>query len=318
MVFRVAVVVFSLLAGAVSSVSGQLSITMDYTGFLNSSPGDVSSILNNDAWSGGTSNSDRLNAAIGVMDQAVADLEAIFANCTDVQLNQTISVGWQSHGGSTLATGGSSWNGSNQLFNGTLNWDSDGSSTFFTDLTPNDDIEYSASGNDTRSINFGGMDINVEDRHYANFTGTAAGLHSDLYSVVLHEIMHAIGILSSYPLYATLDDGADGDLDLAASGNVFEVLYSGSHTVETLAWGGPGTLGGAYYPNIIGPSTVNGTRGRLTDLDALIIANVHGFGASDFSKINQPFGTIPVGIPEPSIAILLVIASVGAANRRRR
>ncbi len=304
-----------------SQLSAQLNITMDYTAFQNSAPGGLSSILNNDSWTGGTTDTERLNAAIAVMDQAVADIESLFTNCTDVQINQTIAVGWASHGGNTLATGGASWNGSNQLTGGTLNWDNDGSSTFFTDLTPADHSEFSASANDLRTMEFSsnGIQVNVEDRYYANFLGTAAADNSDMYSVAVHEIMHALGVLDTYPLYSQLDLGSDGDLDLVADGTTYEVAYSGGHTTISLPWDGPGSLGGTYYPNVIGPSIVSGTRGQLTDIDALLLANIHGFGASDFSCVTQPHGTIQLNaIPEPNSLGVLVLGSLIYLTRRRR
>jgi hypothetical protein len=280
-----------------SSAYGQLNINFDFSNFYNTAPATVSALLNNDSWNAGTSDMDRLDAAVAVMEEAADCIENLFVNCTDVQVSQTIDVGWAPLGGPTLATGGTGWNGSNQLAGGTLTWDSDGSSSFFADLTPADSVEYTASPNDTRTMNFNGTDNNVEDRHYANFSGTAAGDHSDMLTTAKHEIMHALGVLGTYPLYAQLDPDNDGDLDLVADGNTYEVAYSGGHTTISLPWDGPGSLGnGIYYPNLIGPGTIRGTRGGITDIDTLLLANIHGFGAGDFPvSINPsvPFHSVP-------------------------
>ncbi len=304
------------LLGTMAPCFGVLTITMDYTNFNANAPANLSTIFQNDSWAGSTPDATRLAAGRAVMDQAASDIMAIFSADTAVTVSQTVSVSWASLDGLTLAEGGTSWNGSNQLTGGLLNWDNDGSSVFFIDTSPSDNTEFTSFTTDQRSINFGGTNINVEDRWYSSFSGAAN--NSDLYSVAVHEIMHALGVLGGvtpYPPYAALDVGSDGDLDLTAAGNTYEVMYSGGHTTESLSWDGPGSLTGTYYPNVIGSSTVNGTRGRLTDLDALILANIHGFGASDFSVINQPFNTIP--IPEPKTTILLALGMAGAFKRKR-
>jgi len=83
-------------------------ITMDYTNFLNTAPAGVSTILNNDSWSPATNSTIRLNAAIGIMDQAVSNIQGLFSGCTVATITQTIAVGWSSHLGNTLAMGGTS------------------------------------------------------------------------------------------------------------------------------------------------------------------------------------------------------------------
>ena len=303
-----------LLGISQSNSEAGLALTLDFTDFDANAPANLNTIL----LTGNALDTDtaRLNAAKGVMNQAKSMLEGLFSNCNDVNISHTISVGWASHGGSRLATGGTGWLGNNSpapLTSGTIEWDNDGSSVFFVDPTPADNSEYTASANDTRSKNFGGTNINVENRFYANFSGTVAE-NSDMLSTAIHEMMHAVGVIDTYPNYSALDTNApSADLELTADGNTYNVGYTGGHTNETLDWDGPGMLSGSYYPNVIGPATVSGTRGLLTDLDALLLANLHGWGDNNnFACVNQPFGTITT-IPEPGAALcMLLVGSVAA------
>lgn len=308
------VLAFGFVFFDASATLGQLTINLQFSSFENNPPANLSSILVNDDWDNSTPNSVRIAAAKTVIEHARDEIEDLFANCTDASVTQTIDVSWLGLGGNTLAQGGTGWTGSNQLVGGILRWDNDGSSTFFVDLTPGLNEEFTASGNDTRTIDFGGIDVNVEDRWYANFINSDAGNNSDMLSVAIHEMLHALGVLGAYPPYANLDVGGDGDLDLFAEGNFFEVSYSGGHTTFTLSWDGPGSLGGNYYPNVIGPSIVTGTRGLLTDIDALLLANMHGFGDSDFNCVNQPHSTIPIAVPETVVPVTVAVTAGNLAS----
>lgn len=295
---------FVLSLGMGSLAFGGVSLTMDYTAF-NSGPATGSSeatILQNDAWVGSTTDATRLAAARGVMDEAASMIEGFFSACSSISYSRTIEVGWDSHGGSTLATGGIRSSGG--VVTGTLDWDQD-SSTFFVDTTPDDVSEFTASPRDTRTVVYGSNDpLNVEDRHYANFLGTDAASHADMLSTALHEIMHAMGGLSN--AFSALDVGSDGDIDLTALGRTYEVPYTGGHTTTTLPWDGPGLLGGSYYPNVIGPATVSGTRNLMSDLDVLLLAHVIGISGDDFACVSQPHGTI-TAVPEASGFLLFAL-----------
>ena len=315
-----------------TAAHAQLNISLDFTDFMAgpAAPTTVDDVLIGN-WPAGFSDTDKLNAAKDVMQHAADILVGAFANCTDATVTQTINVGWgltasANMNNNVLATGGSSWSGSSPfpLSGGFLSWDQSqmmgaAFNQFFVDLTPNDNSEFGSSlGPDTRSVTLSGTAINAEDRHYSNFSGPAAG--PDMLSVAVHEMMHTLGVLSSYPNYTVLDIDTDGDLDLMAAGATYETSYSGGHTTETLPWdgiGGPGTVS-PYYPNVIGPATVSGTRGLLTDLDTLLLANIHGFGegtGNEFSCVAQPFGTIPV--PEPNGMALMLFGILAFAVRRR-
>jgi hypothetical protein len=250
----------------------------------------------------------RLNAAKAVMDEAAQDIQNLFSACSTINISRTIQVGWQSHGGNTLATGGLS---GGMPF---MNWDQDNSSSFFVDTSPADESEFSAFPNDQRTIN-GGQNVNVEDRHYSNFLGTSAASNSDMLSVATHELMHSLGVLSSN--LAALNTDADAELDLLALGNEYDVEFSGGHTTETLPWDGPGSLNGDYYPNVIGPSIISGTRGLLTDIDALLLANVLGISGDDFACVSQPHNTI-MAVPEPSAFLAVGLICLACCMSRYR
>ena len=299
-----------------------LSITMNYTSFDTGPTAGtaLSDILKNDSWTGSTTDADKLTTARGVMDTAVSMIENLFSGATGPAVTQTINVGWESHSGNTLATGGTNYfvSAPNYPFgSGSLNWDMDGTSTFFVDSSPLNNSEFSASTPSTRTIDLNGFAINAENRYYANFAGTDAGNNTDMLSVAIHEIMHAVGVLGGYPKFADLDIGSDGDLDLVANGATYQVAFSGGHTSETLPWDGPGTLGGSYYPNVIGPAIVTGTRGLLTDVDTLLLANIHDQALDDYALVNQPFGTVPTLVPEPQTAILTLLALLPLFRRKR-
>lgn len=305
-----------------SDAGAALSITMNYAAFDSGPTGGsaISDILKNDSWSAGTPDSVRLNAARVVMDTAASMIENLFSGVPGPVISQTINVGWQSHGQGILATGGTNFYNSapDYLFgSGSLDWDMDGSSTFFVDTTPLENSEFTASAPSTRTIDLGGVSINAENRYYANFAGTDAANHTDMLSVAIHEIMHAVGALGGYPKYANLDIGNNGTLDLVANGATYQVAYNGGHTTETMPWDGIGTLDGNYYPNVLGPSIITGTRGLLTDLDTLLLANIHDQALDDYDLVNQPFGTVPTPVPEPHSSILALAALLPLFFRKR-
>jgi hypothetical protein len=98
---------------------------------------------------------------------------------------------------------------------------------------------------------------------------------------------------------------------------ISEVAFSGGHTTETLSKEVPGTLGGTYYPNVIGPAIVTGTRGLITDMDTLILANIHDQALDNYALVNQLFGTVPTPVPEPQLALLALTALLPLLRRKR-
>lgn len=285
-----------------------LSLTLDFSNF---GTGGAWSSLHNDAWSGSTSNATKQAAAQSVIQSAADYWMKAFENST-VSLSHTISVGWGAEGGSTLATGGTSWSGSAPypISNGSLTWDNDGTSDFFVDLTPAENSEWAKAS--ARSADLGGGLVNVERVYYNAPSGSAARSNSDMLSTAIHEIGHALGFLNTYPNYDALDVGNDGDLDLSDGS---EIVYSeGHHDYTLLAPETPGfpfdnaSIGGnPYYPTVMGPASYSGTRNLLTAVDILTVGGIHGFDNLNLNPL----------IPEPSSALLLTAGTTCFLRRRR-
>jgi hypothetical protein len=281
-----------------------LTLNLDFTDFYTNAPSatTLASILRNDAWTSTTPANERLAGAEQVIRQAAAYWENAYVACSDTQVNLTIDVTWNAIGGSTLARGGASWftNPPYRLGDSYIEWDRDGSSSFYVDLQPSDNAEYNLSS--TRSSLLG-QNINVEHVYFDANTSSSVFAHSDMLSVATHELGHSLGILSSYPKYAALDAGSNGSLDLEANEATWEAPYVGGHLNNTLS-SFPSSfpargffINGTHYPSVMGPLIVTGTRKLLSDLDVLLLANVHGFGSTDYSCVAEPFNTVTPSPP---------------------
>jgi hypothetical protein len=287
---------------AAQRVEGALIINLDFSSFSSGAPSNGSAVL------GGST----LAQAQSVIQTAADYWEAAFAGsssslswATSGNLTQNISVGWGAQGGSTLATGGTSWFvPSGQWAPGAaLTFDNDGTSNFFVDSTPTDHLEWNQFSQ--RSMAFNSVNVNVERVYFDAPAGTARD-NADLLTVAIHEIGHALGFLNTYPQYEASDLGNDNDIDIT-SGTFTnaQIPINGGHTNFQLL--SPSTQfpynpgGGGfftqfnYYPNVMGPSIVPGTRQSLTEADIAIVAQFLQF---DMSTVN--FNPSISAVPEPS------------------
>jgi hypothetical protein len=305
---RIAALALLFLGAFASGVRAQLTVTFDFVDFGTS--GSWSS-LHNDDWDGSTTNAVKQSAAESVIRAAGDYWEAAFASST-VSLTQSIDVTWGARGGSTLASGGTSFFNSAPDYpfaGGSLIWDNDGTSNFFVDLTPAENSEYAKES--TRTGDLGGGTLQLERTFYNPASGTSPYLYNDMLTIAIHEVGHALGVLGSYPLYANLDTNNDGYLELVGG---TEVEFSGGHLTETLAppespgYPFDGASIGTYYPSVLGPSSVRATRLLPASLDVLTLASMHGFDSWVY---------LPV-IPEPGTGSLLLLASSVLLGRRRR
>lgn len=138
------------------------------------------------------------------------------------------------------------------------------------------------------------------DWHYDHTTDVADGKF-DLYSVALHEIMHALGIGSSES-WDALQSGNDW-----AGTNVIDLLGSG---VDVLNPAGDHIVAGQQSPRVsdgvlqeavMDPSLTSGTRKQLTELDLAFLRDIN-------------WDTV---VPEPSSLMILAGAPLLFARRRR-
>lgn len=227
-----------------------------------------------------------------------------------------IYVGAQSLGGSTLAQGGP---GSAQLSGSGTNFvpSSGLADTHMSrgggpvigrivDVGNGIDVRLGSSlGNlwfDVNTDNSGGIDTDPELEafwHYDHTTAPAAGKY-DLYSVAMHEILHAIGVGTSES-WDNLNSGGNwtGANAIAANGGSGTGLVDGGH-IE-LGVSSFRLSDGAVQDPLMGPTISSGTRKELTTLDVAILKDLGWTTA-----------------PEPGTGMLLLIGLIVGVARRRR
>lgn len=300
-----------LIAGIIvvgRSTNAELIINLNFNN--TNAPADGSPIL------GGATRAQAnatVQAAANYWMSAFANSSSTASWATSGTLTHTIDVGWTGHGGTTLATGGTSWFPNGQLVNGQLLFDNDGTSNFYVDANPLSQSEWNQSSN--RSMTFNGVSMNVERVHFDAPAGVVRD-NSDLLTVAIHEIGHALGFLGSYPGFAAHVSGGNFSLT-SGTFNGALIPVSGGHTNFQIL--SPNTQfpynpgGGGffpqfnYYPNVMGPSLLAGTRTKLTEVDIAIAGAALGF----YTNINfNP-------VPEPH-AVLLCACYVPFFIKRRR
>ncbi len=231
-------------------------------------------------------------------------------------ITQNIDVTWGAQGNSTLATGGTSFFGNGSFAGGTLTFDNDGSSEFFVDPAPYDASPWIQSS--TRSLTFNGVSMNVERVKFDAPAGVAR-TNSDMLTVAIHEIGHALGILSGYPGF--LANVSSGNFTIGEPGPFQNAVIpvSGGHmtfqiqspNTEFPYDASPGFFPlFDYFPNAIGPSILDGVRLGLTEVDIALVAETLQF---DASTVN--FNPVPV--PEPASLLLAMSAGGGVLLWRR-
>ena len=311
--------ILAFMATMTHESEAALIINLDFASFSTGAPADGSAILG-----GGT-----LAQAQNVIETAASYWESAFAGSSSSlswasggDLTQSISVEWAALGGSTLASGGTSFFlPSGEWAGGSLTWDNDGSSEFFVDSTPAENSEWGST--QTQNMDFGGGSMNIERVSYDAPAGVTRD-NSDMLSVAIHEVGHAIGFLGgSYPLIPNNDTGSDGDIDISSGPfSGAEIPYTGGHTnfeVTSTDPHFPYDPGGGgffppfdYFPNVMGPSIQTGTRKLLTESDIAFVAQFLEF---DMATVNFN----PSAVPEPSSFILVgaVLGSIIGRRRRR-
>jgi hypothetical protein len=152
---------------------------------------------------------------------------------------------------------------------GTIVVDNDGSSVFYLDPTPATTSETEFSNFRRLAQNFGGGDINVA-RVYRRPHGNAIG-RTDLLTVLIHEIGHALGLARALSTYATRV-GGDDEIDLTCPRpNVASAL-----PVEPIAQSAH-LRGASFTDAALVPTVSRGKRRLITAVDTLATAEINEF-----------------------------------------
>ena len=165
----------------------------------------------------------------------------------------------------------------------------------------------SAVGNlwfDINTNNDGSIDSDAELDAFWHFDHTIApaGGKYDLYSVAMHEILHAIGVGTS-DTWNNSHIGSDwtGANAIAANGGSGVGLVTDGHISTGVT--SVRLSDGVVQAPLMGPSIAAGTRKEVTELDAAILKDIQWSIAA---------------VPEPGTPLLLLLTSACAMLVRRR
>lgn len=303
-----------------------LVINLNFDDFSIGAPADGDAIL------GGAT----LSQAQAVIQHAASIWETAFAN-SDSSINwstnaggiltQNIAIRWAPESNATLATAGTTWSTDagpsyGQWESAAMNWDNDGTSRFYVDPAPLNNSEWAQSSQS--NLSFNSVNMNAERVHFDAPAGTIRS-NSDMLTVAVHEMGHALGLMTLFPAYAASDVGNNGTIDITSGPFVgAQVPINGSHTrfqTQTPSTEFPYDPSGGffplddYYPNVMGPSSIAGVRKLLTEADIAIVAEMLQFNMAtvDFN----PSQTLSA-VPEPSAILVWSLISIGVVVRRRQ
>lgn len=274
-------IIFGLATVCMASSASALTIVRDFVASGEDYGFGIGLATGAPTTAGGGNLIDIFNAAADCWEEAILDAHTV-----------TIKFGWQGLGGGTLGVHALTGEGGSphRETSAVIRFDSDGTSDFFADATPESHSEFGTYTEVTADLGGGVMNTG---RYFATATGDAVG-RFDLLSTALHEIGHALGLSSANDAFVA--ENGDGDIDIAGA-----LPFAGA-TIDTIS--------GAHLDldfALMYPFAFSSERVRISAADILANAQISGF-----SDLNLN----PCPVPEP--ATLAALGLGLAAIRRRR